>query len=259
MALDALKVQQMQMDAEDDVPLRRPSVVPTPRPQSLLVIPPTARPRSVAAPASATPRARPLSMMPPNANAHRASVFLRQSSGSFDTVGSGSAATVEDDDHLAKLAHDTFDLSDNEAADAFGANFDVAADIAHVPIPLAVPPRAVTALQLSDPYINTYTKASRAARAAGADLTVHVDHEDGVVVVTCPIARPRARMAAFLAMALDALKVQQMQMDAEDDVPLRRPSVVPTPRPQSLLVIPPTARPRSVAAPASATPQLRVV
>ncbi|KAJ3374798.1 hypothetical protein GGF31_006696 [Allomyces arbusculus] len=162
-----------------------------------------------------------------------------------------------DSSELAKLAHDTFDLSDNEAADAFGATLDVAADIAHVPIPLAVPPRAVTALQLSDPYINTYTKASRAARASGADLTVHVDHEDGVVVVTCPIARPRARMAAFLAMALDALKAQQMQMDAEDDVPLRRPSVVPTPRPQSLLVIPPTARPRSVAAPAAATPRAR--
>ncbi|KAI9178813.1 hypothetical protein H9P43_005475 [Blastocladiella emersonii ATCC 22665] len=71
-----------------------------------------------------------------------------------------------------------------------------------IPIPLALNARALTALQLSDAYIDAYTKASARAAAAGASLSVRVDHDDGDFVITSASPRARRKMMAFLTTAL---------------------------------------------------------
>ncbi|KAJ3368112.1 hypothetical protein GGF31_006820 [Allomyces arbusculus] len=122
------------------------------------------------------------------------------------------------------------ELHEDDAADALGHALAVSADTAHVPIPLAVDGHLVLALQLSNDYIDMYSRAARTARRAvpPADLVVVVDEDDGVLVVKCAAARPRARMAAFLSMALQALLATTPAARAQAGSPngsVRAPSV----------------------------------
>ncbi|KAJ3350523.1 hypothetical protein GGF32_004806 [Allomyces javanicus] len=162
----------------------------------------------------------------------------------------------------SQYPHD--ELHADDAADALGHALAVSADTAHVPIPLAVEAHLVLALQLSNDYIDMYSRAARTARRAvpPAELVVVVDEDDGVLVVKCAAARPRARMAAFLSMALQALLATTPAARAQAGSPTgRAPSVrspttaVPSPRARSIAASVKSAR--SVASARSDMPTVK--
>jgi hypothetical protein len=87
-------------------------------------------------------------------------------------------------------------------------SFDAQMTIALVPIPLALPPRHLISLQLSDGYIAKYKKASAKARAYGQkyqcteELSIRIDHHEGVIVICSLSNAARRIMTKFLGEAL---------------------------------------------------------
>ncbi|KNE62499.1 hypothetical protein AMAG_07711 [Allomyces macrogynus ATCC 38327] len=104
---------------------------------------------------------------------------------SVPAVPQPAAASTAD---TTQYPHD--ELQADDAADALGHALAVSAETAHVPIPLAVDAHLVLALQLSNDYIDMYSRAARTARRAvpPADLVVAVDEDDGALLATTPAA-----------------------------------------------------------------------
>ncbi|KAJ3359297.1 hypothetical protein GGF32_009506 [Allomyces javanicus] len=146
----------------------------------------------------------------------------------------------------SQYPHD--ELHADDAADALGHALAVSADTAHVPIPLAVDAHLVLALQLSNDYIDMYSRAARTARRAvpPADLVVVVDEDDGSPTGRAPSVRspttavpsPRARSIAASVKSARSVASARSDMptanpadddsDSDDDnVPLHRAALLP--------------------------------